>query len=428
MSTLKTNRIEPVGSTAGSITVDGNMVFTQGATFPGGICSGATSSFAGTVFVNGTVAMSSPFTFRNRIINGDMRINQRAITTNPVFNGFGMTMGTVNITSQTTNKTYDMWYFQRSPGITFWFIGGVTASPPPGFNSYTRILSGATAQFANNASVSTIFQPIEASNIADFDYGKSTAKTTTVSFWARSNRTGIFEGNVSSYSTGTRGYLFPYTINSANTWEYKSVTIPGDTDSSSGAWNYNSAIDSGIGGGPNINGINHGFAYLGFNIGAGLSGYGTRNTWQTRSGAYAGFSPYTDGTGVQIAGFSGGYLDITGVQWELGSVATPFELRPHQVEQALCSRYFQRLIYFNYAGYNETNAGCVQTFNFSPMRITPSTTYYSSLTLSNCYIPTGGGLVAASPTNGYISVKVTSTGGFQIIANAQAGIDLSAEL
>ena len=412
------------GITAMTITKEGNVGI-------GTITPGASLSVAGNVSVSGTAVMASPFMYRNRVINGSMIVNQRGTTTNPNINGFGPTTGPVSISSATTSRPYDRWQFQRSPGITFQFYGGLTVSPPQGFTRYCRILSGATAggvaggSYANT-SVSSFFQPIEASTLMDFDYGKSTAKTSTVSFWVRSNQTGTFEGQIGSYPTGTRSYLFPYTINSADTWEYKTVTIPGDT--TSGGWTYDFAPTTLV-----DNTASRGFAYLGFNLGSGLSGYGTRNTWLTRDGVYLGYSPYTDGTGVQITGYSGGYLDITGVQWELGNVATPFEHRPYETELALCQRYFQRNIYQNFAGYGVGGAGIVQTLTLlRPMRAIPTMTRYNpaAFSFSNCSASSGTGVhgEAYSNHNYILHVTVTTTGSFQFNNSAAAGFDYSAEL
>ena len=424
MSTLKTNRIEPVGSTAGTVTVDGTMVFTQGATFPGGISVGQFAYFSTGVTVAGTVMMSSPFSFRNRIMNGNMMVNQRGTTSNPNViggNGFGPTMGQVNISGAVSNRVYDRWTFQRSPGITLFFYGGLTVSPPQGFDRYCRLLSGATTTSYANTSVSGFYQGIETSTISDFDYGKTTAKTSTLSFWVRSNRTGTFEGNISSFPNSTRGYLFPYTINSADTWEYKTITIPGDT--ASVGWTYSTLVNYS----PSSNA--GGFAYIGFNLGSGASGYGTRNQWQTRDGVYLGYSPYTDGTGVQLTGWSGGYLDFTGVQWELGNVATPFEHRPYAIELEMCQRYFFRSIFQNFAGYSNTSVGEIQTVGFpTRMRAHPTTSAYSSqeFSFTNCSAGGANGL-ASGHDNYQLSLSVTSLGAFQFNAN-NGGFDYIAEI
>jgi hypothetical protein len=74
---------------------------------------------------------------------------------------------------------------------------------------------------------------IEGYNIADLGWGTANAKTITISFWVRSSLTGQFGGAVANYLT-TRSYPFSFTISAANTFEYKTITIAGDT---TGTWN-----------------------------------------------------------------------------------------------------------------------------------------------------------------------------------------------
>jgi len=117
---------------------------------------------------------------------------------------------------------------------------------------------------------------------------------------------------------GDRSYPFSYTINSANTWEQKSVTIAGDT---TGTWVTDS---SGAG------------IYVSFSLGSGTTYSGTANTW---AGTY-----YVQPTGsVSLVGTNGATLYITGVQLEKGSTATSFDYRPYGTELALCQRYYEKL-------------------------------------------------------------------------------------
>ena len=131
----------------------------------------------------------------------------------------------------------------------------------------------------------------------------------------RSSLTGTFGGSLRN-SAANRSYPFSYTISVADTWEYKTITIPGDT---TGTW----LTDTGIG-------IS---VFISLGAGATLSG---------TAGAWAG-SNFQSATGaVSVVGTSGATFYITGVQLETGSVATPFERRPYGTELMLCQRYYEK--------------------------------------------------------------------------------------
>ena len=157
-------------------------------------------------------------------------------------------------------------------------------------------------------------QPIEGFNTADLSWGTANAQTITISFWVRSSVTGTFGGYLMNDS-GDRSYPFTFTINSANTFEQKSVTVAGDT---TGTW------ATGSGGGIN----------LGFQIGAGSSRTGTAGAWA--GAAYYGATGATNLIAINSATFY-----ITGVQLEKGSTATSFDYRPYGTELALCQRYYE---------------------------------------------------------------------------------------
>jgi hypothetical protein len=244
-------------------------------------------------------AAASPYVLKNRIINGDMRIDQRNA-------GASVT--------PTTSGTYtlDRWQARLAQASKYSVqqnAGSVT--PPAGFNNYLGVTSLSAYSLGSDDTFG-IQQLIEGYNTADLAWGTANAKTVTLSFWVRSSLTGTFGGAIRN-DAGDRSYPFTYTINSANTWELETITIAGDT---TGTW-------------LKTNGI--GIAVQ-FGLGAGATYSGT-------AGAWAGTS-YTNATGAtQVVATNGATFYITGVQLEVGSTATPFERRLYNQELANCQRY-----------------------------------------------------------------------------------------
>jgi hypothetical protein len=243
----------------------------------------------------------SPYGFKNRIINGAMVIDQR----------------NAGASGTATGYTIDRWGYygvQSSKGTWQQNAGSVT--PPTGFTNYLGFTSSSSYTTVSG-DLFELYQSIEGYNIADLDFGKSTAKTVTLSFWVRSSLTGTFGASLTN-SGNTRNYPFTYTISSANTWEYKTVTIPGDT---TGTW----LTTNGVG------------CVVIFSLGIGSGTYvGTAGAW---NGTTSAIIP--SGT-TSVVGTNGATFYITGVQIENGTQATAFDYRPYGTELALCQRYFQK--------------------------------------------------------------------------------------
>jgi hypothetical protein len=239
--------------------------------------------------------------FKSRIINGAMVIDQR---------NAGASVSTSSGVSTYAVDRCKVWYTQTSKFTIQQNAGSVT--PPTGFINYV----GATSSSAYSVGSTDRFmvgQAIEGLNVADLGWGAAGASTVTISFWVRSSLTGTFGGALGNYN-GDRSYVFTYTISSANTWEYKTVTVTGDT---TGTWLKD----------------NSGGLFLYLSLGAGSSVSTTAGSWQ------AGF--YVSATGAtSVVGTNGATFYITGVQLEKGSTATSFDYRPYGTELALCYRYF----------------------------------------------------------------------------------------
>ena len=274
MSTLKViNSIHPSGTT-------NNLVFDN----------------AGNTTAGGTLAMSSSF-MRNRIINGAMVIDQRNAG--------------ASVTANDGVFVVDRFKFSMTQSSTG--TGQQSTTVPSGYiNSILFTSSAATSVGASDQSA--INQNIEGLNITDFGWGSASAVSVTLSFWVRSSLTGTFGGALQN-SSANRSYPFTYTISAANTWEQKSITIPGDT---TGTW----LTTNGIG------------IRLYLSLGMGSTYSGTAGTW-----AAANYQSATGATSV--VGTNGATFYITGVQLEVGSVATPFEREIYSQTLAKCQRYYE---------------------------------------------------------------------------------------
>jgi len=245
----------------------------------------------------------SSFGFKNRIINGAMVIDQR--------NAGASVTGNDNVFPV---DRYKVQVTQSSKFTMQQNAGSVT--PPAGFTNYLGITSS-SAYSVTSSDYFFLQQRIEGYNVADLDFGKSTAKTITLSFWVRSSLTGTFGGSFQN-DAQDRNYPFAYTISVANTWEYKTITATGDT---TGTWLTT-----------NGNGLR-----VNFGLGVGANFSGTAGAWNANSNNLSS-------TGAtSVVGTNGATFYITGVQLEVGSTATSFDYRPYGTELALCQRYFTRV-------------------------------------------------------------------------------------
>jgi hypothetical protein len=239
--------------------------------------------------------------FRNRIINGNMVIDQRNAGAS-VTPTNGQYLVDRFIAIQSVASKYSA---QQNAGAV---------TPPTGFSNYQGVTS-LSAYSSASGDQFYIGQRIEASNIGDLAFGTANAQAVTVSFWVRSSLTGTHSGSLINAPTFNRSYPFTFTVSAANTWEFKTVVIPGDT---SGTW-----ATSGTGAGLQVV----------FNLGTGSNFVGTAGAWN-------GNINYGATGAVSVVGTSGATFYITGVQLEAGSVATPFERIDYGRQLIQCQRYF----------------------------------------------------------------------------------------
>ena len=281
--------------------------------------------------------------FRNIIINGDMSIAQRGTS----FTGLG---------NGDTGYTTDRFRFVESGSPTYEFTVSQSTDVPTGQGFSNSLKFDCTTADTAMASGDTLKceQWIEAQNLQYLAFNSSQAKSLTLSFWVRSNKTGTYV--VWFYlDDATRQISKQYTISSADTWEKKTLTIPGDTSGSI----------------PNDNG-------RGLLISWGLAS-GTDYTSGTLPTAWensVNANRYV-GLDVNLADSTSNEWYITGVQLEAGEVASDFEFLPHDVNKNRCLRYY----YVHAEGnskqigvggyYNSTFVSCVLHFP-QEMRSAPS--------------------------------------------------------
>ena len=264
-------------------------------------------SVTGSFSQNGAVYSTQP-SFRNLIINGDMKIAQRGTSATGLGNG------------DAGYHTVDRYRFGVAGTPTCEFTMSQDTDVPTGqgfTNSVKFDCTTADASLATDDYIS-FRQRIEAQNLQHLKFGTSSAEKLTLSFWVKSNKTGTYI--VEFYQPdASRIQSQSYTVDSANTWEKKTITIDGDT---SGTINND-----------NGNGIEIYFALCAgtnFTSGTLQTSWGALNTTDRLVGQ------------VNLADSTSNNWYITGVQLEVGSTATEFEHLPYDVELARCQRYYEK--------------------------------------------------------------------------------------
>jgi len=296
-ATLQTTNIQNAASSTTNLALDTSGNVTVGSSLTAANNITATS---------GTVVMASSF-LRNRIINGGMQIDQRNAG------------AAVTLTGASFTYLVDRFYAGVASGGAFSAGQNKNAvTPPAGFTNYLGFAT-TTAKTPAAGDYFYLQQPIEGFNASDLAYGTASAKSITISFWVYSNLTGTFGLSLGIGSVAA-AYVTSYTISSANTWTFITITIPGNTST---------ALTS------TTNGVG---LRLSWDLGCGSTYQGTANTWSGYSGPS---DRYTVAGTQQVIASTSNYWYITGVQLEVGSVATPFERRLYGQELMLCQRYFE---------------------------------------------------------------------------------------
>ena len=385
---LVTNIINVSGGTPTRVSV-GEWVLNgsiQGAAFTadGRLGLGVTNptqalEVAGSAVVAGTLSAGNPLMFRNRIINGDFRIDQR---------GGG---GAV------TPAGYGQYYLDRW-NIYNGTIGNCTVQqvsdapvPSPFVNSLSVTKNSTSGEI-------WLIHVIEGYNIADFQMGTTNAQGFTVSFWVKCTTSGAvsltFNNNNKTY------YSTSFNVGSASAWQYITITVPPCTN---GSWNNTSS----------------GGIWMYINLGI-TNSFNTSivNAWTTDAST----------TFKQTSGLTalpnGAVFKITGVQLEKGSVATPFEVVPYGTQLALCQRYYQTVLqaalYRRYMSNIDR-----QPITFPPMRAAPTGTPAALGTPTNL---ASISFTSYGVMSGYLDVGYTAGGTGVVDIPSGVNLNLSSEL
>jgi len=353
--------------------------------------------------------------FKNMLIGGDFSTNpwQRGtsfsglMTTNYTADRFFL--GLLSIGSGAFNVT------QVIDAPTFAQSGVVTANS-------LKVTVGTAATGVGAGTMVIVTQPIEASIFGSLGYGASTAQTATLSFWVKSSISGTYSASMRHYSA-MRSYPVNFTITNQNTWEKKTITIPGDTSGTWPAW------------------TNAGAAVLDIVLHAGDNFKAVNATW-------------TDGNYLGTSGNSNGFVttlnatfQLALVQLEVGSSASAFEALPADVVLGRCKRYFEALgrgtdanqPFGAAAAFSSTVANAV--VKYDTKRTAPTITYSAAgdfrvshaagNSLSVTGISSGGGQTGleAVVVQFTVSSGLTSLQACNIIGNSSAArLNISAEL
>jgi len=335
-----------------------------------------------------TQAISQPgsFMFRNRIINGDMRIDQRNV-------------GDAVTANNSSVYPVDRWFLQVS-GPTVNVTAQRSTVVPSGIFSHSVVITAPTAINTTAAQQILLQHRIEGFHCADFAWGTADAQPVTLSFWVRSSVAGSYTG---ALNNGNASYVFVYDIAAGNTWQRVVIAIPGTV-------NYAFANkEDGVG------------IYLVFDLGSGTNfETASPNTWIT------GDFKRTN-SAVKWANNAGATFYATGIQLETGSVATSFEQRFFTAELDLCRRYFQKSYNLNqkpgtitgqFSGGTATYTEVTATFHqLSTVQLTPPMRGNPGITIYNPTTGATASLWAQATGNVPAYVSMSNSTAFQIGVN-----------
>ena len=380
------------GDTSGEVTISAPAVAgTTTLTLP------ATSS---------TLATQNALGVRNLIINGDMRIAQRGTS------AAGLTNGSNGY------YTVDRWKFQEAGAPTYAVTMSQDTDVPSGQGFSNSVKYDITTAQASLAAADGLLMPqmIEGQMLQHIKKGTSSAESLTLSFWVKSNKTGTYIFELED-ADNARNISKSYTIDAADTWEKKTITI--DADTTGTLDNDNAASFK---------------CWFWFAAGSNFTSGTLATSWASVTTANRAVGQ------VNLADSTSNYINITGVQLEVGDTATPFEHRPYDMELARCQRYYKNIFHGQFCGVvyepnGDTRTTVLQigTMRASPT-ITPSSYSAHSLNLGpsgtlvntptatwNLTVIHAGNNFYSLDTNQSGSVSYTNTGNNVVVGVHGAG-------
>jgi len=326
MSTQNANAVAITGGTISGVTITGTITANVIGNVTGNVTGNLTGNVTGNLTGNvtaGTVVADSYnggqlAGLRNKIINGNFNIWQRGTSF----------AGQTPTASSATTVYADRWRV-LGQGTTAVLTIARSADVPNNQTLYSNSIEVTTADVTvNSADYYYFYQPIEGFNIRDL-YGK----TFTLSFWVKSSKTGTHCVSLRATSNSPI-YIAQYTVNVADTWEFKTITVVDGLPGGTGSWTW----DSGMG------------LRVGWVLQAGSTyNAGTANSW------YSSAFDYATSDQVNVFDTVGNTFKLANVQLEVGTVDTPFEHRTSGLELSLCQRYYEKS--FVYATAPAQNVG-----------------------------------------------------------------------
>jgi hypothetical protein len=338
------------------------------------------ASGGNTTTINGTTPTAYNTMGKNLIINGAMDIDQRNAG------------ASVTVPAYTNTYVMDRWHGYGQPDASKYSLRQVAADGAAlaaGFLKCAQVTS-AGAHTQTSSDIYFIRHFIEGLNMSHLRWGTSDAKACVLSFWVKSHKTGTHGGSILDQPSAW-SHPFTYSVSSANTWEYKTVSIAAPTSGGT----FLTTNDKGC--------------QVVFSLSVGSSFVGTAGAWTNTPNGFGA-------SGAVNVLDAASTWSITGVQLEVGSVATEFERRPYGMELALCQRYYQTISAAMGIG-NYYSSAQIQTLipHLCTMRSAPSIGYTGALNFTDSQSN-------FTQSSGYVSSTQAATEGSMVVFGNFSGV------